>query len=299
MFRFVLGLFVCLVISLMTSQAFSQGHAFTEDEPYLRELARERTNIGLLVGHRANGTASFRGTVTMLDGHNGLTSQHALRNEFISYSVRMPINRPDLTSDFNLFNNFGTFSVSNIINHPSYGGLSYGYDVSHLHFYDFIPGIETLHLYDGETNVGDIRRFTGGGQYGIINGDPPFTDGFLRGGFGRVHGFDFGFQYEGEQDFYRRYFFDHPSSPNYLPLSILSMPGFSGGEDLAWNSELERWELDGLLALGGPMQFESFFHSTPIPKNDIRANMWTGVPEPSSFVLLSLGTMLFALRRSR
>ncbi|HMO18570.1 MAG TPA: PEP-CTERM sorting domain-containing protein [Oligoflexia bacterium] len=269
-----LSVFLALVSFLPSAQAniilpesITPGQAyFDKGDPY---------PVGWLEVTTLSGTIQRSSFTALDDQRSGLASGHALANAAPGSQLRYGFGNyfDDITSG-----TFGTASYFSI--HPSYQGLGTGYDHGVFHSDALFP-VQGAKLYDGSLSVGMQLSMVGYGRLGYPGDtmDDLVYDGNKRGFEGRL---DSLFSVSGV---HFTSIFRPPGHLFFNPLGGQISPGSSGGGVFSL--------IGGEALLVGANSLYSFnlgyggsSSPTRLDVTQIRATMYSSVPEPGSLLLL-------------
>lgn len=257
--------------------------------------AAEFDAVGVLLGHRSDGSIAGIGTMFMYDHYNGKATYHSfLLESFDSYSIRLGSNSR---------NSYTSYDVSDIIFHPDFNGTGLGKDEVVLQFHDGIQGITPIPLYDGPHTIGDTYRLISGGRTGVIGGDTTVLDGNFRGGYNVLTNFS-------DDELYLKFRADAPGSANYANLEMFPSNMSSGSPLLTLSNIFDehgnvidtQWvagaiATDAMLTDSYNTIYNNLFGALILDVDFSIANSYrptdsTAVPEPASIFLTGTASLL-------
>ncbi len=281
-----------LLLGLLPLQA-SAGIILPEtgDQAYLDYGATFDAVVGVF-GHKADGTIDWLGSGTVVSTRDVLFGAHQLGtvpNTYASFSIRTGTSLLSAEADA-IFTGGGSPII-----HPDYVEIGTGPDLALIKFQNDITGLTPSTLFNGAVQLGDQVHIAGFGGTGTPGS--ALTYDFQKRGFidsvDRLNPFFWTDDYFGT-------IFDPLGSGRYSSLGTQLAFGDSGGGWYVFD--------EGILKLAGITSgglifttYGSESFASRIDTDWIEANIDTSaaaVPEPTSFVLLSIGA-LGAFRRSR
>ncbi len=280
-----------LAILWLTGQAHA-GLVITSDDLY-RGYANNYQNVGYVENSDGNGGYEFNASGVLIDSHWVLMSAHqALAIDSDPNSVYGSF-RFGLGSNF--YSDRGeTMAASELFINPSYGGsVNAGYDQALLYFENPFASVAPVTFYTGDVAVGMDSDIVGYGRLQLVNDPNVSLTGDRRAGNNVIFGIS-----SATGAPYASTVLRDASRSTYRELGMGGRNGDSGG---------------GLFINGELAGITTSASSSNIFGSDTRYSLldydWisttmasrppTAVPEPSSFILLGIGSGLAALKRRR